>query len=53
MLDFVLHLLAQLLVERAQRFVHQHEFRIEDQSARHGHALLLTAGKLGRPTCAE
>ena len=32
MLDLQLHLLAQLLVERAERFVHQHEARRGDQA---------------------
>ena len=45
-LDLVLHLLAQLLVERAERFVHQDELGIEDQGAGDRHALLLAAGHL-------
>ena len=44
-----LHLLAQLLVERAQRLVHQDELRLEHQRARHGDALLLATGELRRP----
>ena len=45
-LDLILHLLAQLLVERAQRLVHQHEVGLEHQGAGHGDALLLAAGQL-------
>jgi len=33
-LDLELHLLAELLVERAQRLVHQHDPRVEDEHAR-------------------
>ena len=42
MLDLDLHVLAQLLVQRAQRFVHEHELRLEHQSAGKSHALLLS-----------
>ena len=48
-----LHLLAQLLVERAERLVHQHELRLEHQRARHGDALLLAAGQLRGAASAE
>ena len=48
-----LHLLAQLLVERAERLVHQHELGLEHERARDGDALLLAAGKLRRPPRAE
>ena len=48
MFDLELHLLAQLLVERAERFVHQHDLRLEHQRARQGDALLLAAGELRR-----
>ena len=47
-LQLVLHLLAQLPVERAQRLVEQHQARLEDQGARHGDPLLLAAGELLR-----
>ena len=39
-----LHLLAQILVERAKRLVEQQHIWIEDQSARKGDALLLASG---------
>ena len=45
-LDLELHMLAQLLVQRAQRFVHQHQGGVEHQRARQGDALLLAARKL-------
>ena len=45
-LDLVLHLLAQLLVQRTQRLVHQHEVGLEHQGARNRDALLLAARKL-------
>jgi hypothetical protein len=38
--------LAKLLVERAERLVHQDQLRIEDQRAREGHALLLASREL-------
>ena len=47
-LDLDLHLLAQLLVERAERLVHQQQPRLRHQRARHRHALLLAAGQLAR-----
>src|SRR5918993_212096 len=46
MLDLELHLLAQLLVERAERFVHQHQRRLVDQGPRDGDPLLLPARQL-------
>ena len=48
MLDLELHLLAQLLVERAERLVHQQQWRLEDHGARQRNALLLAAGELVR-----
>ena len=45
-LDLELHVLAQLLVQRAQRLVHQHQRRVEHQRARQGDALLLAARQL-------
>ena len=48
--DLILHLLPQLLVESAERLVHQHELGIEDECTRHCDALLLTARELTRPT---
>ena len=42
--DLELHLLAQLLVERAQRLVHQDQLRLEHQRAGDRDALLLAAG---------
>ncbi len=49
-LQLDLHVLAQLLVERAQRLVHQHELGVEHQRPGQGHALLLPAGELRRVT---
>ena len=46
MLDFNLHPLPQLLVQRAKRFVHQYEFRLKHQRARQRHALLLATREL-------
>ena len=43
LLQLDLHVLAQLLVERAKRFIHQNERWLEDQSARQRDALLLPA----------
>ena len=52
-LDLDLHLLAQLLVERAQGLVHQQQARMRDQRPRHGDALLLAARELPRVAGAE
>ena len=52
-LDLELHVLAQLLVERAERLIHQHERRIEDERARERDALLLAARKLRRTSGGE
>ena len=48
-----LHLLAQSTIERAQGFVHQHQFRLEHQRSGNGHALLLATGKLARAPVLE
>ncbi|MCY1232780.1 hypothetical protein D9M72_452940 [compost metagenome] len=48
-LQFDLHRLTQVLVERRQRFVEQQEFRPGDDGAGQRHALLLAAGELARP----
>ena len=45
-LDLELEVLAQLLVERAQRLVHQQHAGAEDDGAGDGDALLLAAGEL-------
>ncbi|MCY1529430.1 hypothetical protein D9M68_645740 [compost metagenome] len=45
-LDLELHLLAQLLVEGAEWFVHQHDVGGEDQRPGEGHALALATGEL-------
>ncbi len=45
-LQLLLHLLAQLQVERAQRLVEQQHLRLVDQRAGQRHALALAAGKL-------
>ena len=52
-LDLVLHLLAQLLVERAERLVHQHELGLEHQRAGDRDPLLLAARELARPAAAR
>ncbi|MCY1298301.1 hypothetical protein D9M70_477820 [compost metagenome] len=43
-----LHLLAQLLVKRAEWLVHQHDTRFEDERPGKRHALLLATGELRR-----
>ena len=48
LLQLDLHVLAQLFVERAERFIHQHERWLEHQGARQRDALLLSARKLRR-----
>jgi hypothetical protein len=52
-LELDLHLLAQLSVERAQRFVEQQHCRPLHERARQRHPLLLTARKLVRATLRE
>ena len=47
-LQLDLHVLAQLLVERAERLVHQHELRVEHERAGQRDALLLAARELAR-----
>jgi hypothetical protein len=47
-LDLQLQVLPQLLVERAQRLVHQQDARVEHDRPRDRHALLLAAGELLR-----
>ena len=51
--ELVLHALAQLLVERAERLVEQDQLRLEHERAGERHALLLSAGELRRPARAE
>ena len=51
--DLVLHLLAELAVERTERLVHEHDLRLEDQCSRNCHALLLPPRKLVRPPVPE
>ena len=46
--DLVLQLLAQVAVEGAQGFVHEHEFGLEDQRARDRHPLLLSRPRAAR-----
>ncbi len=53
MLQLVLHLLAQLAVERAQRLVEQNQPRLEHQCAGHRDPLLLAAGELLRLAVGE
>ncbi len=52
-LDFHLHVFAQLFIECAEGFVHQHQLRLEHQCAGQCHALLLTTGQLRRITLGE
>ncbi|MCY1446067.1 hypothetical protein D9M71_626130 [compost metagenome] len=52
-LDLILHLFAQLFVQRPQRLVHQHQLGLEDQCTCHCHSLLLTTGELSRLTCRQ
>ena len=47
-LDLQLQGLAQLLVQRAQRFVHQQYARLVDDGPRERDPLLLAAGQLAR-----
>ena len=47
-LELELHVGAELLVERAQRLVHQEDARPEDEGPRQRDALLLAAGELAR-----
>src|SRR6266851_1860525 len=47
-LDLDLQLFAELLVERAQRFVHQHKNRVEDERAGERDTLLLPTRQLDR-----
>ena len=51
--DFVLHLLAQVLVEGAERLIHQQQAGIVDSGASKSDALLLPARKLLGPARAE
>ena len=48
----LLHLLAQLQVERSQRLVEQQDLRLVDERARQRHPLPLPAGQLTRPPAA-
>ena len=52
-LDLDLHLLAQVLVERAERLVEQQHVGIEHEAARQRHALLLAAGQFARIAVGE
>ncbi|MCY1409972.1 hypothetical protein D9M71_253320 [compost metagenome] len=45
-LDFHLHVFAQLLVQGTERLIHQYQLRFEHQRSRQGHALLLATGQL-------
>ena len=54
--DLDLHLLAQLLVQRTERLVHQQQPRAGNERARHGDPLLLSArelARIARPRCAS
>jgi len=52
-LDLELHVLAELLVEGAERFVHQHELRLKDKRTGERDALLLAARELRRAAAGE
>src|SRR6266850_1055765 len=52
-LELDLHLLAQLLVQRAERLVQQEHVRVEDEAPRERDALLLAAGELARMPVGE
>ena len=52
-LDLELQPFAQLLVERAERLVHQQQRRVEDDGARQRDALLLAARELARDSDAR
>jgi hypothetical protein len=52
-LELNLHLLAQILVERAQRLVEQEHVGVEHEAARQRHPLLLAAGQLARVAVGE
>ena len=52
-LDLELQHLSQLLVQRAEGFVHEKDRRAEHHGARQCHALLLAAGKLARVAVGE
>ncbi|MNP28786.1 hypothetical protein D3C76_1217780 [compost metagenome] len=45
-LDLHLHVLTQLLVQRTERFIHQHQLWFEHQRSGKRHALLLATGQL-------
>ncbi|MCY1539074.1 hypothetical protein D9M68_746430 [compost metagenome] len=45
-LEFLLHALAQLQIQRAERLVEQQDFRLVDQRPGQSHALPLTSGQL-------
>ncbi|MNQ62962.1 hypothetical protein D3C85_773280 [compost metagenome] len=53
MTQFVLQFFAQLLVQRAERLVHQQDARLVDQCPGNRHPLLLAAGELGRAAMGE
>ena len=46
--QFVLHLLAQLVIQCRKRLIEQQQTRFVDHRAGDGHALLLAAGELVR-----
>lgn len=52
-LDLHLHVFAQLFIQRAEGFVHQHQLRFEHQRPGQGHPLLLAAGQLRGITLGE
>ena len=52
-LDLELHVLAQLLVEGAERLVHEDQLGLEDEGPGEGDALLLAAGELRRAAAGE
>src|SRR5262245_2891126 len=52
-LDLDLHLLAQVLVERAERLVEQQDVGLEHEGPRQGYTLLLAARELTRPPAGQ
>lgn len=51
--DLKLHMFAQLFVERAKWFVHQHQFGLKDQGTGQSDPLLLTTRELRRTSSAK
>ncbi|OIQ64149.1 hypothetical protein GALL_543010 [mine drainage metagenome] len=52
LLEFELHVFAQLFVQRAQGLIHQYQLRVKYQGPCQRHALLLATRELPGKTCA-